>query len=772
MALFDQKRWSAIRTEMMNRWYSVNDVDAWYSAYKSWGDEWFRSFIQKLPKPNQTLAQKPWDIKPVSTKPPAPAPVIPLPVQPWAKITKDNFDPKILTPDQQRQVAAVLNSWAPNAKVNAQNLALSFANSKSSTGTSVWMNVNYDSSTNRESEISSNLSKITSSDTNLLKDRNAFNQKFWYATADAGKKKILDDYFSKNGIPNPANAAASSVPSTAQSTWSNSPTPREQEISSNVSNISASSQDVLSDRKKFDEKFGYATADESKKKILDDFYSQYHNLFGNITTPANPWSSQVNDTIGAMTAAQQDYARKNAEMQRAYWKEAGDIVSGYNKEFIDASNQRQADLESTREKYFQDVEESNKRADDILKVQHDIAARQANIAAANAGQSWLQLSASDMEWIKSDAISRFGSNISTAMDYANKTKTQNAKDRVTVAKEIWVALNDMDKFEQLMVSQNNQPMLNAISKAAEGDKEALKFVADKIAEVQAKQLDEETGRYLKRERIEANQREYWTAPEQTKISLVRENIASADYWVWPEAAAMLSDSELTAIIRRHPWNFMDAVAEAAQEAIKRKYQAATAQLGWQSTPNAVSTVWEIISGKWSSAWSSSAWSGVTTSVAKWGKKNNNSWINPKSDTSAKVTPEWVKDFPDGTKLEYDGKWNYRYTGKDWRRSSWTKEWTNPIFITSKSKWIMKNADWKIVIPNPPENKTSVADINKKIFWNDFQNKAILPSISENQFRDFIKTYGKSNVEMALRDVWQIITTPDLDFYKSILDEYA
>ena len=59
-----------------------------------------------------------------------------------------------------------------------------------------------------------------------------------------------------------------------------------------------------------------------------------------------------------------------------------------------------------------------------------------------------------------------------------------------------------------MVSQNNQPMLNAISKAAEGDKEALKFVADKISEVQAKQLEEETGRYLKRERIEASQREY------------------------------------------------------------------------------------------------------------------------------------------------------------------------------------------------------------------------------------------------------------------------
>lgn len=52
--------------------------------------------------------------------------------------------------------------------------------------------VDYNTSIGREDEIQNNLTKIMGEDQNLSKDRNAFNQKFWYENADEWKKKILD----------------------------------------------------------------------------------------------------------------------------------------------------------------------------------------------------------------------------------------------------------------------------------------------------------------------------------------------------------------------------------------------------------------------------------------------------------------------------------------------------------------------------------------------------------------------------------------------------
>lgn len=51
---------------------------------------------------------------------------------------------------------------------------------------------NYNTSTGREAEIQSNIDTITAGNPNLLTNRNSFNASFGYATADAGKKALLD----------------------------------------------------------------------------------------------------------------------------------------------------------------------------------------------------------------------------------------------------------------------------------------------------------------------------------------------------------------------------------------------------------------------------------------------------------------------------------------------------------------------------------------------------------------------------------------------------
>ena len=55
--------------------------------------------------------------------------------------------------------------------------------------------VNFNTSVGRENEINANLANITAGNQSLLTDRNAFNNAFGYATADDGKKALLDSFF-------------------------------------------------------------------------------------------------------------------------------------------------------------------------------------------------------------------------------------------------------------------------------------------------------------------------------------------------------------------------------------------------------------------------------------------------------------------------------------------------------------------------------------------------------------------------------------------------
>ena len=67
--------------------------------------------------------------------------------------------------------------------------------------------VDYNTSVGRESQIQDNVTKLTQQNPTLLKDRNAYNQAYWYETADQGKKAILDASFS-SGQAQPITASS------------------------------------------------------------------------------------------------------------------------------------------------------------------------------------------------------------------------------------------------------------------------------------------------------------------------------------------------------------------------------------------------------------------------------------------------------------------------------------------------------------------------------------------------------------------------------------
>lgn len=78
---------------------------------------------------------------------------------------------------------------------------------KPTVASNVQKEVDYNTSAGRESEIQKNVSELTKTNPNLLKDRNAYNQAFGYETADPGKKAILDASFN-GGQPAPVTASS------------------------------------------------------------------------------------------------------------------------------------------------------------------------------------------------------------------------------------------------------------------------------------------------------------------------------------------------------------------------------------------------------------------------------------------------------------------------------------------------------------------------------------------------------------------------------------
>ncbi len=120
-----------------------------------------------------------WEVPAVGQQP---APIVNAPVDPNTGLSKP-LEP-VAQPAPVTQIQAEVKSPEP--------IKTEVASSTAKTEPVIDYNV----SAGREWEIQDNIAKITQTNPNLLKDRNAYNQAFGYETADAGKKALLDSTFS------------------------------------------------------------------------------------------------------------------------------------------------------------------------------------------------------------------------------------------------------------------------------------------------------------------------------------------------------------------------------------------------------------------------------------------------------------------------------------------------------------------------------------------------------------------------------------------------
>lgn len=253
----------------------------------------------------------------------------------------------------------------------------------------------------------------------------------------------------------------------------------------------------------------------------------YQNTFGS-TAGTNPHTQKVEDTAAAYARSQQEYADSNNANQRQAGAEASKVTADANAPARADYARQQAELDRINEEFKRKSEQSGADADELLRMQHDIASRQANITAAKAGQSGLVMAESDIQGVKDDAISKFGNNITNAMDFRNKTKMSLNDAVAAMAKDINLKKGDITKALQGLTDKETAPVLSAIAAAATGNQEAAAAVRDFVGELQKKKATEEYNRMSRTQRIEDTNDEYQKAPLSRKISLVMESLTDSE----------------------------------------------------------------------------------------------------------------------------------------------------------------------------------------------------------------------------------------------------
>lgn len=133
----------------------------------------------------------------------APTPMVQSPGDPTTGLSKPLPATPDITAEQNKSIQQPL-STIDQSKMDALQPKLD-AKAKAPVKTDA--PIDYNKSQGRESEIQKNVTDITTANPTLLKDRTAYNQAFGYATADQGKKAMLDASFSGNQPVQPTASA-------------------------------------------------------------------------------------------------------------------------------------------------------------------------------------------------------------------------------------------------------------------------------------------------------------------------------------------------------------------------------------------------------------------------------------------------------------------------------------------------------------------------------------------------------------------------------------
>ena len=267
---------------------------------------------------------------------------------------------------------------------------------------------------------------------------------------------------------------------------------------------------------------------------------------GNVSS-WNTTSDKVTWTIDAMATTNKQLAKEKEDALKAWAKEETNLITKKQEDQKTRSASEQALLDKNLATDTSNIEARRKEADDLLKRQEWIAARQANISAAQAWSSWLQMSEWTMQDVKDDIIAKYWTNLANAEQFRNTTNISLDKALSDIDNTYFGNTKNINTFLNWLTDEEAKPLINAVQKATEWNTQAIDDVKIYYNTLVQKKADEEQNRSLKEERLADNEKTWANADSAKKLALLQDEFKEA--WITdayignPEKFANMTYSE-------------------------------------------------------------------------------------------------------------------------------------------------------------------------------------------------------------------------------------
>lgn len=332
---------------------------------------------------------------------------------------------------------------------------------------------------------------------------------------------------------------------------------------------------------------------ETPVKKEETVYLNKNNDFniGNISQ-WNLEAEKLDSTMAWMKEQNVKLANEKWDLLRKWWQEESEIIKKNNEAAKSRYTEQQKQLDANKAKAEWRAADRAAWADQIVKRQEWIAARQANMAAWQAWSSWLQMSAWAMQEIKDDIISKYWSNIANAEQFAEQTKMTLDTALNTLDNQTFKDKQAIDNFINTLDASEIEPLVNAVKKATEWNVQALEDVRTYYNTLVQKKAEEEYWRAAEYERIEDTQKQWTSLNERQKWDKLSDDLKNVkidwvetdisfimdQYWSNREKFANMSYNEALDLFKKEAKNIMNMNNEWLIQYMTNK---ASAEAAWK-----------------------------------------------------------------------------------------------------------------------------------------------------------------------------------------------
>ena len=282
------------------------------------------------------------------------------------------------------------------------------------------------------------------------------------------------------------------------------------------------------------------------KSVVSEVKKDNVNLWD--VSKGNVMTDKVQSTISWMKDTNLDLSKEKWDILKSWAKEESDLIKQKNTEAEQRVKDNQAMLDTNKQRDYESNEARRKEADDLLKRQEAIAARQANITAAKAWASWLQLSDATMADIKADTITKYGTNLANAEQFRNQTNMTLDTALQNIDQTFFKNKSEIDTLLKWLSDEEAAPLINAVKKATEWNAQAIEDVKTYYNTLVQQKANEEFWRWMEFERIEDVQRVWTGLDARQKWDKLADDLKDNkflmdEYWKNPEKYNKMSYNE-------------------------------------------------------------------------------------------------------------------------------------------------------------------------------------------------------------------------------------